>query len=260
MTQLSPNVVPDVGGVFFKVDVIKDAYSKLRISGLTVDPTNEDLELALMRLENMMAEWFSKNVVVHYNFEEDPDPNTETLVKRSYQDAISSCLAIRLIPDFNKATHVTLFNQASAGYSSVSGRVLMERIQGVPYPRRQAKGSGNTLRGNRWSRFYREFYSGVNNPAKQTMFIGDINDYKESFTSYLKKNETITSYDITVDAGLILQSDSNDDDTVFYRVEATNPTGNYELSQLVTIVVTTSDNRVVTRQILFDLSQPIKDQ
>jgi len=254
MTQLSPNTVPDLGGTFFKVDVIKDAYSKMRISGLTVNPTPEDLELALTRYENMMAEWYSKNVVIGYNFEEKPDPNTENHVIRSYQDCMSSCLAIRLIPDFNKQVHQVLYGQASSSYSSMSGRVASERLQGVTYPTRQAKGSGNTLRWSRWSRFYREFNTGLNNPAQKTMFIGDITDFTEHFESYLNKAEVILSYSIVADAGLILSNVTNDDKNVMYRVEATDPTGdNSTTSQLVTIIITTDLGRISTRQILFEL-------
>ncbi len=39
-----------------KVDILNDAYSKIRISGLTVTPTPPDLELSLNRLESMMSE------------------------------------------------------------------------------------------------------------------------------------------------------------------------------------------------------------
>jgi len=259
MTQLSPNTVPDLGGTFLKVDVIKDAYSKMRISGLTVNPTPEDLELALTRYENMMAEWFSRNIVVGYNFEEKPDPNTQNHVIRSYQDCMSSNLAIRLIPDFNKEVHQVLYTQASSSLDSMSGRVALARLNQVPYPTRQARGSGNTLRYNRWARFYRDFNAGINNSAQQTMFIGDITDFVEHFESYLNTGETIASYSIVADPALTLASDSNDDENVYYRIEAGQPTGdNNTLSQLVTIIITTSNGRKQTRQILFELVPPIK--
>jgi len=47
-----------------KVDRLSAAYSKLRISGLTVDPNPSDLELALNELENMMAELASRGIEV----------------------------------------------------------------------------------------------------------------------------------------------------------------------------------------------------
>ena len=63
-----------------KADRINSAYSKLRISGLTVDPSPEDLSLALMTFENMMSELeMGRNICMDYNFEVDPDPNSITL-------------------------------------------------------------------------------------------------------------------------------------------------------------------------------------
>jgi hypothetical protein len=260
MTQLSPNVVPDVGGTFRKVDVIKDAYSKIRISGLTVNPTPEDLELALNRYENMMAEWFSGNIVVNYNFEDDPNPNSYNNVIRSYQDAMSSNLAIRLVPDFGKEIPELLFAQASSSLSNMCGNVAIDRLNQVQYPTRQPIGSGNTIKQHRWLRFYRTFNVGSNNAAQKTMFIGDIDDFSESFTAYLKFGETILTYSIIPDPALIVSNDSNTDDTVSYRIEASQPSGdNQTLGQILTIVITTSSGRKETRQILFQLTPTEKD-
>jgi len=260
MTQVSPFVVPDVGGDILKVDIIKGAYSKLRISGLTVDPTPSDLELALKELESFMAEIFARNMVLGYNFEDDPDPNTPTGVIRSYQFMMETNLAVRLISDFNKTVPQALLDQASGSYSTAAGQAMLEKLNQVQPPRRQARGSGNTLRYNRWSRFYRLFNANINNPAQKTIFIGDINDFEEKFDAYLNTGEVIASYDIVADPGLILSNDSNDDESVFYRIEGSNPLNNSALSQLVTIIITTSNGRVETRQILFEVVQRFKDR
>jgi len=259
MSNLSPFTVPDLGGTFLKVDCIKDAYSKIRISGITTNPTPEDLELALNRLENMMAEWFSRNIVVGYNFEENPDPNSENQVIRSYQDAISSCLALRIVTDFGKDVPPYLLALATSGLDNISGRVALDRINKVSYPTRQARGSGSTLRYNRWARFYRDYNPGLNNSAQETMFIGDISDFTTHFESFLVAPEIIASYSLVADPGLIISNDSNDDQNVSYRVEATDPTGaNNTLSQLITIIITTDTGRVKTKQILFELIPPIR--
>jgi len=260
MAQLSPFTYPDTGGQFFKVDIINDAYSQMRISGLTVNPTPADLELALMRLEGMAAEWHTRNIVVGYNFEDDPDPNSFSGVERGFKQAFAANLAVRLVPDFNKEINPVLVTQANQSLSNMSGRVALNRLKEVTYPRRQARGSGNTLRYNRWARFYRQYNVGFNNAAQQTMFIGDINDFTEHFDAYLDKAETISSYTITTDPGLDLISDSNTDVDVNYRIEATAPGNkNEQFGQLVTIIVTTSTGRVVTRQILFQLTPRDED-
>lgn len=251
---MSSYPIKDTGGSAFKVDIISDAYSQLRISGLTVQPTPEDLEIALMRLENMMAEWESRNICTGYNFEDTPDPNSDLNVKRAYWHCLATNLAVRMVPDFNKEVNQVLFSQASASLSNLSGRVALDRLNQVQYPRRMARGSGNTLRYNRWARYYRNTFNTPNQCSTIDMFIGDIDDFVEHFDAYLDSGETIASYTITADPGLGIQSDSNNTPDINYRIKATAPSAdNATFGQLLTIVVTTSTGRVETRQTIFNL-------
>ena len=246
--------VRDTGRVIEKVDVINDAYSRLRISGLTVVATPEDLELALMRLEDMMAEWESRNIIVGYNFEDEPDPNSVTNVVAAYKNAMASNLACELVPDFNKDAHPILFRKAAGSLDNISGRVALERLNQVPYPRRQPIGSGNSLRWNRWARFYRDHSISPNVNQSIQMFVGDINDFREQFDAYLNEGETIASFDIQVDTGLLLESSSIDGDDILYRVKAESPNNEFNnYPSQVTIIVTTSTGRIETRRIYFSV-------
>ena len=87
MSNTSLYAARDTGGVTDKVDIILGAYSQLRISGITRSPTPEDLETALCRLENMAAEWDTVGTSVGYNFEDEPDPNSNSGIKRGYRHA-----------------------------------------------------------------------------------------------------------------------------------------------------------------------------
>jgi len=253
VSDISPFAVKDAGGVATKVDLIIDAYSQLRISGLTVSPTPEDLEVALMRLENMAAEW-QISTDVGFNFEEQPDPNTDSNVKRAFWHTFATNLAVRLIPDFNKVAPPVLMSQAMQSYSRMAGSVGLDRLNEVEYPNRMPKGSGNTLKYNRWQRFYRVSDAATNTTALIQMFKGDINDFVEHFDAYLNDGETIDSFSIVSDGGLDIVSSSNTDDDVNYRIEATG-TDETSLSNVrqVTIIVTTSDGRVETRYTLFQI-------
>ena len=51
-----------------KADLINGAYSLMRISGITVDPSADDLALALERLEDMAEEFAGRNIITDYNF------------------------------------------------------------------------------------------------------------------------------------------------------------------------------------------------
>lgn len=244
------NQVKPTGGQADKIDFIVDAYSQLRISGLTVDPTPEDLELALMRMENMAAEWDSRTVDVNYNFEDQPDPNSPTNVIRAYHHAFATNLSARLIPDFNKVVPQALMDQATQSYSNMSGRVHLEKLQQVQNSPRMPRGSGNTNKYNRWARFYNTLVSTSDRTID--MFIGDVNDYTEHFDSYLMDTETISSYSIVADSGLTILSDAQVDADINYQLQADDANGS--ITKQVTIIITTSTGRIQTRITLFNLA------
>lgn len=243
----------------FKVDFIKDAYSQLRISGITVEPTPDDLELALMRLEAMAAQWEGRNICANYNFEDQPDPNSETNVDRKFAQAFSTNLALRLVPDFGKTPSQVLASQASASLSYISSATALNPLNEVPYPSRQPVGSGNSLRYYRWWRFYHQFEGAPNNCDTNLMTVGDVNDYVETYDTYLQDNEYIASYAMTVSPGLELMEDETDGNKITYRIKAVsdaqgNDQQRFTNTQQVTIATKTNEDRVLTRFVYFKIT------
>lgn len=237
-----------------KIDVVNDSYSQMRISGLTVQASPEDIELAVIRLESMMHEIFFRNINVGYNFEESPDPNSLTNVEPYAWQMMSTNLAVRLIPDFNKAVPPTLIAKADASLSTVSSITARNYIQEVQYPRRHARGSGNTLRYNRWQRYYRNPAFAPSEAATNILSPGDVNDYVERYDQYLNDLETITSFSITADNDLTISNATFTDTEVSYRVTVEdNPEGTTTGFQRVVIQITTSDGRITSRQINFEI-------
>ncbi len=236
-----------------KVDRITAAYSKLRISGLTVLPNPSDLELALNELEIMMAELASRGIEVGYNFEEVPDPNSDLNVPIEFWNMISTNLATRLVPDFNKDASPVLFAQASQSLSQASAICARNRIQQVAYPARQPVGSGNRVYA-RWQRFYTN-QPGLppNEPATQYIMQGETNDFNESFAAYLRTDEFIDTFEVTSDTGLKVISSSMLDGVITYRLNAPVDiaAGNW---QQVKITVTTTIGRVDIRIINFNVT------
>lgn len=133
-----------------KVQIVNDAYSRLRISGISLDPSAEDVQIALDRLENM-AWTFHDRMATGYNFEEDPDPNSAAGIPRKYMEAFATNLALKLIPDFNKAVPQALVQQARGTMSLMSNSAFTPMR--TPYPSRQPVGSGN----RRWL-WWRQYY------------------------------------------------------------------------------------------------------
>lgn len=234
-----------------KVEIINEAYSRGRVSGLTSSPTPGDLTLALRRLESMMAQWEEKNICVGYNFEDDPGLQSLHNVKRSYWDAMETALAMRLLGDFGKQPTPLLILNAKGAYATLlSGTAMTGMVQ---YPNRQPVGSGNDLRRNRFRRFYRPSSSAPNDCEVTTrMFVGDIDNFTEHFDAWLGQGETVVSYTIETErpSNLFISADALVTPDVNYTVEA-KASGTYT----VVIVATSSLGRVITRVLYFQLTK-----
>lgn len=232
-----------------KVDIISGAYSQMRISGLTIDPTPDDLETALIRLEDMAAEFASRNMSAGYILENQPDPNSWIGIPRAFKQAYETNLAVRLIPDFNKQVPPELLMQARQSASNLAARSALQRE--TPYPRRMARGSGNTLRFYRWDRFYR---TGRPEPATTNKLrVGDINQYFEDWSDYLADFEYIDSFVITPDNGLEVTDSSINNTRIDYTVSA--PDNDSTSATFIDIQITTSNGRIDKRRIHFDVTQ-----
>ncbi len=243
-----------INGVCLKVDLISEAYSQLRISGLTVEPTPEDLEVALNRLEDIAHEYDSRNIKVGYNFEVDPDPNSDSNIPRAFKQAFATNLAVRLIPDFNKAVPEMLGRMAMQSLSNMSARVASNNARQTEYPRRFPRGSGSTLRYNRWQRFYRDPPRAPQ--GSPLLNVGEINDFKEDFSDYLINQEEIQSFTISADDAVVIVSSSNDSPVISYRLEGEARAENRAQSLYnVTIVITTDTGRVSERVIAYNVQE-----
>lgn len=229
-----------------KGDIVNTAYMKLRISGITVDPTPEDLEIALDRLEAEAQQLYDKNICIGYNFEDTIDANSLSGLNVGDADAISSMLAFWLSSYFGKQITPVLASEKSGAVSHLFRKA---KVQEVQYPTRQPRGSGNHKRGNRFTRYYNQAAQVPPSCDTKHMTIGDIDDFTEDFSTYLRANaEDIASYTIEASAGVDILSDSLVTPYVNYRVEAVGRSEfvNGQVSE-VKIVATTTTGRVETR-------------
>lgn len=240
-----------------KGDIINGAYSQMRISGLTVEPSSEDNAVALRRLENMASEFHERNICTGYNFEDDPNTNTPSGVDRKFWYSFECLLAVRLLSDFGRGAQdkldPMLIKAASAGLSFLYAATANPRQ--VQYPNRQSIGAGNSLRYHRYRRFYTPIAEAPNVCATNRMIVGDINDFVEHFDSYLIDPEMLSSYTIEADTGLTIVSDSNENPDINYQISAVGNDGILSDALLqVKIIVTTDTGRVTTRVINFELT------
>jgi len=236
-----------------KGDIINRAFSALRISGITADPSPDDLELALTKLENMAAEFAGRNILTNYTFEDEPDPNAPHNMDRKFWHSYDVNLAVRLMPDYGKGQKpdVALIRQASAGISFLSSATAL--IKAVQYPNRMPIGSGSSI-GQRWGAFFTKQNEAPISYLTKTMYIGDITDFVEHFSSYLLDGEDISVYTIEANTGVTITADALDSPDINYTIQADGNSDGSGISLLnVKIVATTSDGRIETRIINFKI-------
>lgn len=212
----------------------------MRISGITVSPTPEDLELALDRLESM-AEGWEDRYDTDYFFEEVPQSTTPHNVPRRHWAAYECCLAMELLPDFGKDIPAQLARLANAAYSRFTADY--NRTKRVNYPQRQPLGSGTSRKFYRYTRFYKNTGGTANAGAYQAI-TGDIKDFEADFGDFLGYGETVTSYDLTADSKLTVVSESLSSPTVSYRLQFDEASPLEE----VIITITTSTGQKETRK------------
>jgi len=227
-----------------KIDILQGAFSQIRISGLTVDPTPEDGVLAMSRLEGMMSELeLTRNMCLGYNFEAEPNLNSETGVSPGLDHFMETNLAVRLIPDFNKQVPPTLVFQASQSMSGASSVAAHLALRETPYPARMPIGSGNTLR---TSNYYKFFPPAEKVATCKTLKVNDVEDYAEPYHSYLK-GETIASFIIDLSDSLTLVSSAINGDSIDYRLKSLKV--GFE-----TVEITTSTGRITNRQNIIEVT------
>lgn len=222
-----------------KSEHINQAFEEIKISGITVNPTPEDDELALNRLEDMASEMEEgRNICLNYAFEDVPDPDTSSGVPAKFNHMIATNLAIRLLSAFGKDIPQSLSMQASGSASTASSISAAQLINRVRYPDRQPAGSGVTFRWNRWIRFFREDANPVVSCETERLELSAIGDYTASWSDWLGETETITDYNIINTNGLEITNDqiTTDSDGVSFTAKGVKCG-----AQTVTIEIVTSE-------------------
>jgi len=234
-----------------KIDHINRAYCEMRISGITVKPTPQHLFTGLQLLEDMFAELAdTRGVCIGYNFEEEPDANTESGLTRSANNMAGTNLAVRLLAAFNKSVPPSLYALAKSSMSGVVGKAVFDRTRQVQAPGRMPVGSGYRYR-NRHRRFERPEDLAPNTCSTNRINVGEINDYQSSFHGYLK-GELIQSFTIASSTGIeiISSSISSTVEVINYRVKGLRPR---ESHQHVIITIETDSGRIEQRIINFEI-------
>ncbi len=237
-----------------KGDIINLAYSKGRISGLTVQPVAEEIKLALIELEGMLAQYHEKTICLGYKFEDNPDVNSPSGLKVDMRSPVAANLAVVLLTHFGKVPSPELKMEQTGGFSYLSS--ITAQVRQIRPPSRQPIGSGNSRFFEQWNRYYQPQAEAPISCDTNKMAIGDIQDFVEHFDAYLTTGEDITSYTLEAETGLTITTQSLSSPDVNYRVRADGTNNETDSNVLkVKIVATTTNGRITTRQIIFELTR-----
>jgi hypothetical protein len=139
-----------------KGDTVRAALAKIGVTGYGYEIAPDELRDGLILLENLMASWDADGIKTGYKFADTPETaqaESDTGLPDIAYKAVDSNLALDLADLYGKQVSQLLLNAASAGYSQMLSATTY--IPEMAYGRRMPRGSGNTFRWTRWSRFYR---------------------------------------------------------------------------------------------------------
>ena len=218
-----------------KIDIINKAYSRLRISGITVIPSSEDVETALDRLESMAEGWQSKYNTDYY-FEDSPQASTPHNIPRRHWAAYETALAMELIPDFGKEIPAQLMRLSNAAFSRLAAEYT--RIKRVDAPSRQPVASNVST-----NVYYVDTDSASPNAYKA--YTGEIKIFYEDFSSYLGYGETVSSYTIEETNNITISGDSLTGAVITYTVTFDNAS---ELEEVVITITTSAGQKEIHKK------------
>ena len=248
-----------------KIDIINNAYSELRISGITVSALPEENQLALNKLEAMAAEFASgsRGIQVGYNFEHVPELNSPHGLRMEYWQSFQVLLAIRLLTDFGKGVQPDpdLYRKGRSASSFLYSATAI--VAQTTYPSRHPIGSGNYRRGVWFRRYFGNQQKASDSvSADYYIYWGDNSKFKENFDAYLTLEGVGSEYIAQVS---IISPDYLDTQVVTppagtfptyieYWVTSEN-TGmdQRDILAIIDIVIVTSLSRTETRQKTFYL-------
>ena len=240
-----------------KAEAINQAYSQIRISGLTTQEVPEEVNVAIRELDQLMAVWQAMGRDINYHFPLptpgneliESDPNDTLGVPAWAVPGVITSLARHLVTHFGKDVPASLDAMAKFSVNVIKQKTFKANPQ--QYPHRMPLGSGNRQHDRGYiARFYYPVYQGRGD--KTEIVVTQNLDMTADFSNDLRDAETVESYTIAVTAGggITLVSDILEGNVVLYRVLAVK-----DRNGKVQITATTSLGMVIPKAYCFDTKE-----
>lgn len=222
-----------------KGEHVNAALRVLRISGITVAPSGDELSDCLESLEDMMN-YLSETIDTNWNKESIPDGGTPSGVDDAHNEVVSWNLAIRLVDMYGKQETPRMTKLASAGLQQ--WRRSTVKVQTTSQPATMPVGSGNHI----WGYDYDNFYSGQKQPI-------------DSKTEYANKGDTdttkvyfpynVASVNVTTTSGVTVNSSAIDGGEVSLNLSFAK--SGYMIVKVVATEDEATNPKVTTSQVTY---------
>ena len=134
-----------------KGEHINSALRVLRISGITVMPSGDELADCLESLEDMMN-YFGTSIDTNWIKEDSPNAGTLSGIDDAFNEAVSWNLALRLCDMYGKAETPRMAKLASAGIHQWRRATI--KVNPTTQPKTMPIGSGNQIFGLDYDNFF----------------------------------------------------------------------------------------------------------
>jgi hypothetical protein len=233
-----------------KASLVNGTYALMRISGLTVNPTPEDVTIGLQVADDYSQELLADGLDIGWQYPTEygvSDPDDNSGLTPQMAGPFKKLLYVQLCSYFGKEVPQTV-----AVTSMAALRTLEQLLVNVPdaqNPPTLPFGSGNE-NDYRDRSFYNE--PPVNNNANY-VFKGDIDEYSHDFSNWLVDETLVSVVWANPDSGITISSDTFDDTIAMADLTFVNTGGSF-----VTITATkTSSAEQLTIRKNFVISDPV---
>lgn len=189
-----------------KNELVLDAYEEMRVSGLTVTPSDGEVTSAIKKMDNMILSWQNKGICIAYNKSQgynDIDPNQDSGVSDVNAFAIVMNLSTVLPAMYGKQADRATKVNAKIAYEGLFSPELTTREQ-TPY---LPTGAGESyFFGNRISGYCFNYFQTFEKNAPdycttKDIITGQIEFYGIDFNRYLNKVDGDTIDTFTIEDG-----------------------------------------------------------
>lgn len=210
-----------------KINIVLGAYELIRISGLTVKSSPEDIITALQVLDDKMAEMkptldMKYSQPLEYGMS---DPNDYSGLSASLVGAVKKILALELVTFFGKEAPASLVNNYQDGLRSIEHQVV--HVGNMVNPSTLPIGSGNE-----YNYYSPKFYLEPNtDDGADNYFITDKFQLESNLNPWLD-GEDLTTVTYTAHTGIVITNDSFADGKVVATISF-NDVGQFTLCRTV---------------------------